>query len=76
MSHRHPIRAQTLFQQPMVSADFGYSPLGSLAAIALALAIAALLYAFTVWPLETAGWLATAAALRLAGRHPIGSLLR
>lgn len=69
-------RTRVLFANPMVNAEFGYSPLGALAAITLALALAALLYAFTVWPLETLGWLAMAAAVRVAGRHPIESLFR
>ena len=35
------------FEQPMIPADFGYSASGALAAMAVALAIACLLYAHT-----------------------------
>lgn len=65
-----------MFQQPMIPAEFGYSTRGALAALAIALAIAAALYAFTLWPLETVGWLATAGFLRFVGRHPIAALFR
>lgn len=64
------------FSEPMVPADFGYSTRGALAALAVALGTVSLLYAFTVWPFETAGWLATAAAARFIGRHPIARLFR
>ena len=67
---------QSLFQQPMVPAEFGYSPRGALAALALALGIASALYAFTVWPLQTAGWLAALGVLHFVGRHPLASLFR
>lgn len=77
MHHRRAARARAgYFQQPMIPADFGYSPLGALAAIALALALATVLYALTVWPLETLGWLGMAVAVRFAGRHPIEALFR
>jgi hypothetical protein len=66
----------TLFQHPMVSAEFGYSTRGALAALALAAAIASLLYALTVWPLHTLGWAGVAAVLRLVGRHPLERLFR
>ena len=55
-------------------AEFGYSARGALAALAVALGIASLLYAFVAWPLQTAGWLAGAALLRVAGRHPLAVL--
>lgn len=35
------------FDQPMIPADFGYSASGALAALAVALAIACVLYALT-----------------------------
>jgi uncharacterized membrane protein len=65
-----------LFQQPMVPAEFGYSTRGTLAALAVALAIASLLYALTAWPLQTLGWLAAAGIVHLAGRHPVAALFR
>jgi hypothetical protein len=64
------------FQQPMVPAEFGYSLRGSLAAIAVALGIAALLYSLTVWPAQTAAWLAMAGLVRFVGRHPIAAAFR
>lgn len=64
------------FEQPLIPAEFGYSTRGALAAMALALSLAAGLYAFTVWPLETVGWLATAGIVRFVGRHPVASLFR
>ena len=67
---------ESRFAQPMVSVEFGYSLRGALAAIGLAFTLASLLYAFTVWPLGTAGWLATAAIVRFVGRHPIAELFR
>jgi len=63
------------FQQPMVPADFGYSARGALSALAVALGIAALLYAFVAWPGQTAVWLGLAALLRFVGRHPIATLM-
>jgi hypothetical protein len=68
--------AAAWFQYPMIPAEFGYSTRGALAALAVALAIASVLYAFTAWPLQTAGWLAAAGLLRFAGRHPIAELFR
>ena len=65
-----------MFQQPMVPAEFGYSTRGALTAMSLALGIASVLYAFTVWPLGTLGWLGAAGALRFVGRHPITELFR
>lgn len=77
MHHRPTARTRAgTFQQPMIPADFGYSPLGALAAIALAVGLATVLYALTVWPLETLGWLGMAAAVRFVGRHPIEALFR
>jgi len=67
---------QAWFAQPMVPAEFGYSLRGALVAIGLAFTLASLLYAFTVWPLGTAGWVATAAIVRFVGRHPIAELFR
>ena len=71
-----PTRSAVLFQQPMVPAEFGYSTRGALAAMAVALGIASVLYAFTLWPLDTLGWLVAAGALRFAGRHPLDTLFR
>ena len=59
------------FSEPMVPAEFGYSTRGALAAFAVATAAVTLLYAFTLWPAETAGWLSMAALARFVGRHPI-----
>jgi hypothetical protein len=59
------------FSEPMVPAEFGYSTRGALAAFALALGAVSLLYAFTLWPGETGGWLAVAGFARYVGRHPI-----
>ena len=59
------------FSEPMVPADFGYSTRGALAAFALAAGAVSLLYAFTVWPGETGGWLLVASLARYVGRHPI-----
>ena len=64
------------FEQPMVPADFGYSARGTLTALAVALAIATLLYALTAWPLQTVGWVAVAGLLRFVGRHPVAALFR
>jgi len=64
------------FEQPMVPAEFGYSARGALAALAVALGIAALLYAFTAWPGQTAVWLALAGLLRFLGRHPVAFLMK
>ena len=63
-------------EQPMIPAEFGYSARGSLAALAVALGIAVLLYSLTVWPLQTAAWLGMAGLLRFVGRHPIAELFR
>ena len=71
-----PKAVAAIFQQPMVPAEFGYSTPGALTAMGLALGIASALYAFTVWPLGTLGWLAAAGALRVVGRHPITELFR
>lgn len=59
------------FSHPMVSAEFGYSTRGALAAFAVAMAAVSLLYAFTLWPGETSGWLVVAGLARYVGRHPI-----
>ena len=59
------------FSEPMIPAEFGYSTRGALAAFALAVGAVSLLYAFTQWPVETAGWLSVAALARFVGRHPI-----
>lgn len=64
------------FQRPMIPAEFGYSTRGALAALAVALGIASLLYAFTAWPLHTTGWLAVVGLVRFVGRHPIAALFR
>lgn len=64
------------FEQPMIPADFGYSARGALTALALALGIATLLYAFIAWPVQTMGWVAVAGLLRFIGRHPIATLMR
>lgn len=66
----------TLFEQPMIPAEFGYSARGALAALAVALGIASLLYALTAWPLHTLGWLAAAGVLHFVGRHPVAALFR
>ena len=65
-----------MFDQPMVPAEFGYSTRGALAAMSVALGMAAVLYAFMSWPLETIGWLAIAGVLRYVGRHPITEVFR
>jgi hypothetical protein len=59
------------FSEPMVPAEFGYSTRGALAAFGVAACAVSLLYAFTLWPVETVGWLSLAALARFAGRHPI-----
>jgi hypothetical protein len=69
-------QAVSFFDRPMVSAEFAYSPLGAMAAIALACVIGALLYAITLWPVDTFGWLAFALAARYFGRGPIDTLFR
>ena len=69
-------QAVSWFDRPMVSAEFAYSPLGALAAIATASLIASVLYAFTLWPLQTLAWLAGAAFMRYVGRGPIAELFR
>jgi hypothetical protein len=69
-------QAIALFARPMVSPDFAYSPLGALTAIGVAGVIASVLYAFTLWPLDTVGWLAFAAFARFVGRGPIDSLFK
>lgn len=74
--HRPTARAVARFERPMVPAEFAYSPLGALAAIAVASLFASLLYAFTQWPLETLAWLAGAAFMRYVGRGPIAELFR
>ena len=66
----------SLFQQPMIPAEFGYSARGALAALAVALGIASLLYAFTLWPPQTLGWLAALGIVHFAGRHPVAALFR
>ena len=68
--------AASFFEQPMIPAEFGYSPRGALAAMAVALAIACVLYALMAWPLQTLGWLAAAGLVRFVGRHPIAALFR
>lgn len=68
--------AIAIFREPMVAADFGYSTTGTLAALAVALGCASVLYAFTQWPIQTLGWLALAGGLRVLGRHPIAALFR
>jgi hypothetical protein len=60
----------------MVSPEFAYSTRGALAALGVAAVSVSVLYAFTVWPVATAGWLVTAALLRFVGRHPIAELFR
>lgn len=69
-------RRAAVFEQPMVSAEFGYSGLGATLAVGVALVLAGALYAFVQWPVETAGWLGAAAVLRVLGRHPIAALFR
>ena len=64
------------FDEPMVSTEFGYSSLGAAAAAMLACVLAAALYAFTRWPLETAGWLAFGALARALGRYPAAAFMR
>jgi hypothetical protein len=64
------------FEHPMIPAEFGYSARGALSALAVALGIAALLYAFVAWPGQTVVWLALAGLLRFVGRHPSASLMR
>ena len=73
--HNHKTAA-AIFHEPMVAADFGYSTRGTLAALAVALGIASALYAFTLWPVQTVGWLALAGGLRVLGRHPIAALFK
>lgn len=65
-----------LFEHPMIPAEFGYSARGALAAMAVGLAIACVLYALIAWPLPALGWLAAAGVLRFVGRHPIAALFR
>ncbi len=62
--------------QPMVPADFAYSPLGALAAIAAGCVIACLLYALTLWPVATLAWLLGAGTARYLGRGPLAALFR
>jgi hypothetical protein len=69
-------QALTWFERPMVSAEFAYSPLGAMAAIAVACVIGSVLYAFTLWPVDTLGWLGGAVMTRYLGRGPIDSLFR
>ena len=69
-------QASTWFERPMVSAEFAYSPLGAMAAIALACVIGSLLYAFTLWPIDTFGWIAFAISARFFGRGPVDSLFK
>jgi hypothetical protein len=64
------------FERPMVPAEFGYSAIGAAAAAMLACVLAAALYAFTLWPLETAGWLALAGLARALGRYPIAAFMK
>ena len=71
-----PQSPHSWFQQPMVPAEFGYSARGALAALAVALGIACVLYALMAWPLHTAGWLAALGVLHFVGRHPLASLFR
>jgi len=71
-----PLSLHSWFQQPMVPAEFGYSARGALAALAVALGIACVLYAFMAWPLHTAGWLAALGVLHFVGRHPLAALFR
>jgi hypothetical protein len=64
------------FDRPMVPADFAYSPLGALAAIAAGSVVASLLYALTLWPVATLAWLLGAGTARYLGRGPIAELFR
>lgn len=76
MTRQAVSQAVSRFERPMVPAEFAYSPLGALAAIALASLIASVLYAFTQWPLQTLAWLAGAAFMRYVGRGPIAELFK
>jgi hypothetical protein len=68
--------AVPFLDRPLVSADFAYSPLGALAAIAAGCVVASLLYALTLWPVATLAWLLGAGSARYLGRGPIAALFR
>jgi hypothetical protein len=70
------MKAGPWFERPMVSAEFAYSPMGAIAAIGLGSVIGAMLYALTLWPVDTFGWLAFAIAARFFGRGPMDHLFR
>ncbi len=76
MPGRTQSRFAAHFTHPMVSADFAYSTRGALAALGVAAVTVSLLYAFTLWPVATLGWLAGAGLVRFLGRHPIAELFR
>lgn len=65
-----------VLDNPMVPADFAYSPLGALAAIAAGCVLASLLYALVIWPVATLAWLCGAGTMRYLGRGPLAELFR
>ena len=73
---RRPARLDGAFERPMVSAEFACSPLGALAAIAAACALASLLYALVTWPVATPAWLLGAVTARYLGRGALSELFR
>lgn len=76
MSLQTPSWSDRMFAEPMVPADFAYSPLGALAAIAVACVIATLLYALVLWPVSTLAWIFGAGTARYLGRGPIAQMFR